>query len=89
MDNRIKTLFDALTVPNHNANAGLNGEPEADETPFYCLLEDDKLITEITITSDRLLEPLESQERIEDVHLILHVKTQPIDYRGMYQPSLS
>ena len=31
--------------------------PAADEQPFYCLLEDDNLITKVTVITDRLLEP--------------------------------
>jgi hypothetical protein len=42
LDNRIKTLFDALKVPpNYD---GISGSPDADEAPFFCLLEDDALI---------------------------------------------
>jgi hypothetical protein len=41
IDNRLKTLLDALKVP-HEANALPEGsKPAADETPFYCLLQDD------------------------------------------------
>lgn len=83
LDNRIKVLFDALTVPGDNANAGL-GEPGDNENPFFCLLQDDKMITEVSITTDRLLHPMEQEERLGDVHLILHVKTKPIDYRGLF-----
>jgi hypothetical protein len=44
IDNRMKTLFDALRVP--NAAELPNGEiPAEDEEPFYCLLQDDALIT--------------------------------------------
>jgi hypothetical protein len=85
LDNRMKVLFDALTVPNDNAKAGLAEWPAPDEDPFFCLLQDDKLITEVKITTDRLLHPKEDDERLGDVHLILHVKTQPVDYRGAFE----
>ncbi len=29
-----------------------------DEKPFYCLLEDDRLITKLTVQTDLLLEPI-------------------------------
>lgn len=51
IDNRLKTLFDALAIP----------KPEqivADQTitdPIYCLLEDDRLITGFKIDTRRLL----------------------------------
>ena len=31
--------------------------PSADETPFYCLLADDKLISKVSVETDILLEP--------------------------------
>lgn len=44
IDNRIKVLFDALRMPTEAQE--LTGEsPSDDENPFYCLLEDDSLIT--------------------------------------------
>jgi hypothetical protein len=56
LDNRMKTLLDALTVPDANqvAAARISG---GDEQPCYCLLEDDSLITRLTVEGDRLLAP--------------------------------
>lgn len=51
--------------------AGAN--PEVDEDPFFCLLQDDSLITDVRITTDRLLIPPEPEERIHDVCLVIHV----------------
>jgi hypothetical protein len=75
IDNRIKVLFDALRMPQNSAE--LCGQtPESGETPFFCLLEDDQLITEVKVTTDRLLTASESgSENPSDVHLIIHVKT--------------
>lgn len=57
IDNRLKTLFDCLQIP--DANQGYESlTPDAGETPFYCLLEDDRLISKITVETDRLLEDL-------------------------------
>jgi hypothetical protein len=56
LDNRLKTLFDALHIPEANQIAGdVAGDGE---TPFFCLLEDDALITEFGVETDRLLEPV-------------------------------
>jgi hypothetical protein len=49
--------------------------PTTDEDPFFCLLKDDKLITQMRIVTDRLLTPREVGEYEHDVHLIIHVKT--------------
>jgi len=51
LDNRLKTLFDALRVP---TKAELVEDPTLDN-PIYCLLESDTLITGLSIKTDRLL----------------------------------
>jgi hypothetical protein len=51
LDNRLKTLFDALRVP---TEAELVEDPTLDN-PIYCLLESDTLITGLSIKTDRLL----------------------------------
>jgi hypothetical protein len=54
LDNRIKTLFDGLRMP----KPGEVGPPNAGEDPeavTFCLLEDDSLITDFAVTTDRLL----------------------------------
>ena len=53
--------------------------PEKGEDPFFCLLEDDNLITDVKVTTDRLLLPAKEDEHIHDVHLTLHVVTKIID----------
>jgi hypothetical protein len=70
IDNRLKTLFDALSVPNSDQIAGDN--PRADEEPFHCLLDDDVLITKVAVTTDQWLEPTAP----DDVILVLHVTIQ-------------
>jgi hypothetical protein len=52
LDNRIKCFFDGLTIPNiDQAKAG--EDPHA--TPLCCLLENDKLISDFSIRTGRLL----------------------------------
>ena len=41
IDNRIKTLLDALRVPSNVSELLPNDSPNTDEYPFYCLLEDE------------------------------------------------
>lgn len=78
IDNRIKVLFDALRMPKLEDIQHI-GTPQIGENPFFCLLEDDNLITDIKITTDRLLTPMEQDEQINDVHLVLHVITKILD----------
>lgn len=72
IDNRIKVLFDGLKRPEIMDDLG-ELPIEADENPFFCLLEDDKLITKVSVTTDRLLLPAAADENIHDVFLQIHV----------------
>ena len=56
LDNRIKTLLDALRVPPDPSSLPAGTQPDPGEDPFYCLLEDDSLVTKLFIRSDRLLQ---------------------------------
>lgn len=58
LDNRLKTIFDALRIPNNKDELGGYNEPTADEIPFCSLLEDDKLISHVSIETDVLLQPV-------------------------------
>jgi len=73
IDNRLKTLFDALRCPHNEAELPTGISPEADEDPFFCLLEDDLLITSVSVKTDRLLAPSQSTA---EVHLDIQVETQ-------------
>lgn len=55
IDNRFKVLVDALKIPDDSDLRGI--EPEDGEDPFFCLLEDDCLLTDFQVKSDRLLIP--------------------------------
>jgi hypothetical protein len=56
IDNRLKTLFDSLTIPIH-ANQIEGYIPGDGEDPFFCLLEDDNLVTAVSVRTEQLLEP--------------------------------
>lgn len=70
IDNRLKTLFDALRYPRELQELPKGFTPSDDEKPFFCLLEDDKLITKVSVAVDRLLVPSEPNE----VQLTIQVK---------------
>lgn len=55
LDGRLKTLFDALAVPQHSQQLG-SESPTEDERPFYCLAQDDRLFTHVDIETDELLQ---------------------------------
>ncbi len=80
IDNRLKTLFDALRMPSGKSEFGGYDEPDEGESPFFVLLEDDKLISHVSIETDSLLEPtLKGEERFSshDCRLVITVSVTP------------
>lgn len=83
LDNRIKVLFDALRLP-QNCDEVLPATSDAErEELLYVLLEDDRLIVDVKVTSDRLLTPRRDDEHMNDVRLIIHVKSVVTDATKM------
>jgi len=74
LDNRIKTLLDALKIPERPSTLPDGASPEADEDPLFCLLDDDNLVISLTIKADRLLEPNAHRSLVV---LLIHVRTKP------------
>ncbi|HRP11675.1 MAG TPA: hypothetical protein PLK37_11615, partial [Terricaulis sp.] len=54
IDGRIKTLFDALAIP--RSASGLPHDLGA-TCPIYTLLDDDRYISHVSVTTDELLDP--------------------------------
>jgi hypothetical protein len=52
IDNRLKTLFDALRIPKVGE---VGEEAEGGSNPFFCLLQDDSLINHVSVTTDWML----------------------------------
>lgn len=82
LDNRVKTIFDSLRKAKgpHELGSGTSmGQqiPDATETPFYVLIEDDKLITHVSVSTDTLLEPVDGVPRDESARLVITVKIRP------------
>jgi hypothetical protein len=87
IDNRVKTIFDCLAIP--DANQGYSDcKPQEDEKPFFCLLENDKMVSKISIETDRLLEEVSLDNRYTrengeilssdyDARLIIAVRLRP------------
>jgi hypothetical protein len=86
IDNRIKILFDGLRVPRENeVSAFSTGEGEE---PFYCLLEDDSLVTGLQVRTERLLVPLEPPAT-SSVRLVMTVVVRPTRITFLNVPFLS
>ncbi|GEO83116.1 MULTISPECIES: hypothetical protein [Alphaproteobacteria] len=74
IDNRLKTLLDALRVPSKDQVQKLKACNAFDDEPQYCLLEDDNLVTKLSVSTDRLLgEPHGSQRTLA----VLSIRAKP------------
>jgi hypothetical protein len=71
IDNRLKTLFDALRIPRDGEYCD---PPENSENPFFCLFEDDSLVNHLSITTDLLL----GASDVNEVRLLITVNIWPI-----------
>jgi len=73
IDNRLKTLFDALAMPRHLNAIPSTAAPTPEQTPhFFCVLEDDNLVTSVAVRTEQMLEPV-SDTSIVDV--LIQVRT--------------
>jgi len=72
LDNRVKTLLDALRMPRVVDELPMGAAPGPDENPFFCLLEDDALINSFSVDTHRWLEPKVSHK---EVVLLVTVRT--------------
>ena len=72
IDNRLKTLVDAMTIPPDAQALPTDEKPGEGETPFFCVLEDDRRITKVTIHTERLWE---TEISADEVELIVLVRT--------------
>lgn len=75
VDNRLKTLIDALRKPRIASELVENEIPASDEDPFYCLLEDDKYVTKLSVETDTLLDP--PNDDGSHVRLVITVDIRP------------
>ncbi len=76
IDNRLKTLFDALRIPVAGEKY-TDRTPAPDENPLYCLLEDDSLITKVSVETDQLLQC--ETANVNETRLIITVRLRPYE----------
>lgn len=80
IDNRLKTLLDALRMPANEQE--MQTSDDSLPTTIYCLLEDDKLIESISVSTDRLLEPVENTS---EAVVLIHVTTRSMNSAMLWQ----
>jgi hypothetical protein len=66
----------ALTIPTQAQDLPKSWDQSTEDTPLHCLLEDDRLITGITVRTDRLLAASAS------THVKLFVRVQVANTRA-------
>jgi hypothetical protein len=70
IDNRIKTLLDALRLPDKDEDARAP-TPVSKEGCIFTLMESDTLVSRLNIDTDRLLFP--QTEKPNEVHLVIEI----------------
>ena len=73
----MKTIFDALRIPSGKSELGGYNTPQNGENPFFCLLEDDSLISHASIETDTLLQPTGNDSDNNDARLVVTVRLSP------------
>ncbi|MEZ5734962.1 MAG: hypothetical protein R3E09_04010 [Novosphingobium sp.] len=76
IDNRLKTLFDALRRPIDKQELA-GATPESTGGRVYCLLEDDSLINNVSVETGDLLEPVDGNFDANKVRLVITVDVLP------------
>lgn len=78
IDNRIKTLIDALRLPDSNQLSD-EATPVDGEDPFYVLMEDDERLTRLNVETQMLLTPPTSPKD-KSVKLIIRAEVTPYHF---------
>jgi len=71
LDNRLKTLIDALRIPVQPEEIPVSFSWSSSDDPIFCLLDDDRIITKLTVSTDRLLKPVDKHH----VELLIHARS--------------
>ncbi len=85
LDARLKTVFDALRIPANLSETG-DMKPQEGENPFFCLLADDKLISEVSINTGQLLMlPGRQEINANDAFLVIRIQINHVNPTGIDQ----
>jgi len=77
IDNRIKTVVDALTMPTNAGQIGPYKTPGPDQDPFYVLLADDKLVSHLAVETDTMLESVNGKFDPNHARIVITAKIKP------------
>lgn len=79
IDNRLKTLLDGLRVPRGTSEAPVS--EIAGDGLFYCLLQDDSLVSKVAVEADQLLRPADPDFVLAVIHV--NIKKTRTSYANM------
>jgi hypothetical protein len=65
IDNRLKSLFDALSMPRHENALPRQQGSLVSERPLFCLVEDDNLVTSVAVRTEQLLEDVDDKSIVD------------------------
>ncbi len=84
IDNRIKTLIDALSMPSLRQGAPIKDgkplPPDDDEKPFYVLMDDDRRVTHLEVETDAALAAAPKGSDESYVRLVITVDIRPTKF---------
>ena len=81
IDGQLKAIIDGLRIPTDGQETGA-AVPKADESPFFCLLEDDRLVSEVRVTADELLSlPNKPVVEPNDAYVVVHARVGHREHR--------
>ena len=95
IDNRIKTVIDALTMVQHKQGQPIGEDlkplpPGPGEVPFFVLLDDDRQVTHLEVETDTALEPDPKNPSDESfVRLVIAVEIRPYNNVNMFNLSFA
>lgn len=79
-DNQLKTLIDALRLP--NVKQEIKPDIAASlSSPFYCLLEDDSLVTKVGMETEHWLTPKAPDQALAIIHV--NIKKSVVTYANI------
>ena len=83
LDNQLKTLFDALRQPHDLGELpARTATPDKDEEPFFCLLQDDQLVSRVDVSAFRwLAAPNRSHVHVD---LLVRTKASLVDRNNIF-----
>ncbi|SRR5581483_4433139 len=79
IDNRVKTLIDALRIPGPDVKELGSHTPQDGEDPFYCLLENDSMVDRLSVEADTLLQPIGTKRDANDARVVVTVTVRPAE----------